>query len=126
MRTLLYACTIAAVCVISGCGLGLYGMDFSNPESQTGGKMVQPINEFTGPHYAKLNSIGCLNYSDCEMSKSADFDTIYNLIRDKRCFVIPTDTNVYIIERVKGDIVSAKLKESAQLFYTVKSNLVSQ
>ncbi len=54
----------------------------------------------------------------------SDFETIDHLIREKRCFVIPTGIDIFVKERVKGDIVSAKLKDSTQLFYTVRSNLV--
>ncbi len=92
--------------------------------------MLQVPKELQGPHYAKLNSIGCLQYNDIEIIKlpgnQSDFDTIDNLIREKRCFVIPTDTDVFIIQRLKGEIVSAKLGGSTQLFYTVKTNLVAK
>lgn len=84
------------------------------------------VTELTGPHYAKLNSIGCLNPVDMEKANGGNFETIDNLVREKRCFVIPTDTDIIIKERVKGDIVRAMSKDSKQLFYTVRSNLVAQ
>ncbi len=129
MRTLLCICLTVTICVISGC-LFQKGDNALDPDNQSGGQMRQVTSEIAGPHYAKLNSIGCLNCDDMETTRSAnqkgDFDTIDNLIRAKRCFVLPTDTDIYIKERVKGNIVSAKLKDSRQLFYTLASNLVAE
>jgi hypothetical protein len=109
---------------ISGCFI-----DMDNPKGNlnpSGDKMPQDTNELKGPHYARLNSIGCLYYDDMVTAKKGDFDIVDQMIRDKRCFVLPTDTDIYIKEHVYGDIVSAKLKGSTQLFYTVKGNLVAE
>jgi hypothetical protein len=129
MRTILCMFLTVALCVISGCYLPL-GDDYSDSGKQPHPEISQVAAELRGPHYAKLNSIGCLQYNDMEMTKlddhQSDFDTIDNLIREKRCFVIPTDTDIFIIERVKGDIVKAKLGDPAQLFYTVRKNLVAK
>jgi hypothetical protein len=116
-----------ALSVIFGCFYALDG-DSPNRGSQLGEKMPQDVNELKGPHYAKLNSIGCLYYTDMQMvvDNHNDFETADKLIREKRCFVIPTDTDVFIKERVKDDIVSAKYRGSTQLFYTVRSNLVAE
>jgi hypothetical protein len=122
MRTVLCLFLSVAICAISGCtSLDDYLPDTkSRPEEN-----MHPDVELQGVHYAKLNSIGCLNCSDMETAKSGDVDMIDNLIRQKQCFVIPTGTDVFIKERVKGDIVSAMLKGSTQIFYTLKSNLVA-
>jgi hypothetical protein len=113
-----------AICVISGCNI----LDLPGAERNLGENTAQNIQELRGAHYAKLNSIGCLHYPDVETAMLAnrrgDFDTIDNLVREKKCFVVPTDKDIYITERVKGDIVSVKLKGSTQLFYTVRSSLV--
>jgi hypothetical protein len=61
-----------------------------------------------------------------EIAKSANFETIDKLIKEERCFVIPTDKDVFIKDRAKGDIVSAQLRGSTKLFYTVRSNLAEQ
>jgi hypothetical protein len=117
-------CAAVAILIISGCMI-----DPDNPRGlgkDTGDQMSQDVNELKGPHYAKLNSIGCLYYDDLMTAKKGDFDTIDQMIRDKRCFVLPTDTDIYIKERVQGDVVSAKLKGSTQLFYTVRTNLVAE
>ena len=116
-----------AVCVIPGCFMAF---DEDAPGSLLKSKTVEDPSELTGPHYAKLNSIGCLICDDMEIAQSAklrsDFDTIDHLVREKRCFVIPTDKDVFINERVKGEIVSAKVKDSALSFYTVRSSLVAK
>jgi len=123
MRKFLCSVLIVASCVISGCIV--FDSLPKSPEQQTGEEMNTQV-ELEGAHYAKLNSIGCLHVGDMEIAKKADFDTISNLIKENRCFVIPTNTDIYIKERVSTDIVSVKLKESKQLFYTVKSNLVAK
>jgi len=119
MRKILCIFFTVSLCVISGCSLII---DDVSPN-------LVPI-ELQGPHYAKLNSIGCLQYNDMEMAKLADHrgdhETIDNLIKEKRCFVIPTGTDIFIFDYAKGDIVSAKLQDSTQLFYAVRSNLVAK
>jgi hypothetical protein len=117
-----------AICIISGCAQ----MDeyFPNPGKYLDENAQQSVIELKGQHYAKLNSIGCLSSNETETAmlaqKRSDFETIDRLIRDKRCFVIPTGIDIFIIKYVKGDIVSAKLKGSTQEFYTAKSNLVAE
>jgi hypothetical protein len=116
-----------AICVISGCAaLSDYFPDSGKLDENT----QQNVIELKGKHYAKLNSIGCLESSDAETAMLAnsrsDFDTIDHLIREKRCFVIPTGTDIFIIKYGKGDLVSARLKDSKQEFYTGRSNLVAE
>jgi len=125
MRVLLCICLTAAISVTSGCIFGDNGPFGSG--SQAGDKMYQETSELSGPKSAKLNSIGCLSYVDMQtlIDQHGDFETTDKLIREKRCFVLPTDTEIYVKERVKGDIVSAKLKGSIQLFYTSKNNLIA-
>ncbi|MGA2027380.1 MAG: hypothetical protein ABSH17_10000 [Syntrophobacteraceae bacterium] len=123
MRKRLCILLAVAICIISGCAqLGEYFPDSTTPP--------QSVQELRGTHYAKLNSIGCINSDDAETAmlanKRSDFETIDHLIREKRCFVIPTGTDVLIIKYAKGDIVSARLKDSRQEFYTGRSNLVSE
>ena len=79
--------------------------------------------ELQGVHYAKLNSIGCYNRDDVITTKSANFDTIDNLIRRDKCFVIPTDKDILLTGRVMDGIVSAKIKDTSYVFYTYRSNL---
>jgi hypothetical protein len=108
------------ICSISGCSLNdefFFGAGDANVTSDPG---------LTGAHYARLNSIGCFDYDDIEKIRSGDTDIIDNLIRQNRCFVIPTDKDIYIQDRVKGDILSARIKDSTQLFYTLKKNLGSK
>ncbi len=106
------------------------GEFFPNPGKYSDESTQQNVAELKGQHYAKLNSIGCLSSNETETAmlahKRSDFETIDNLIREKRCFVIPTGADIFIIKYVKGDIVSAKLKGSTQEFYTAKSNLVAE
>ncbi|MGA2936548.1 MAG: hypothetical protein ABSF52_05535 [Syntrophobacteraceae bacterium] len=129
MRKILCIFLTGALCVISGCYLPL-GDDLSDAGKQSRPEISQVASELRGPHYAKLNSIGCLAYSDMTMANAhrSDFDTIDNLIREKRCFVIPTDTDIFIIKRAKGDIdiVWAKTGDPAQSFYTSRNNLVAK
>jgi hypothetical protein len=110
-----------------GCGAILPGQQFS-PDKSPGEKMSQETNELKGAHYAKLNSIGCRTYEDMRMVVSShnDFETVDKLIRDKHCFVLPTDTDIFIKDRVDGDIVSVKYRGSRELFYTVRSSLGSE
>jgi hypothetical protein len=116
---------IVAMCVIPGCGL----VDVPGAEKLRGENTEQNEMDLQGKRYAKLNTIGCTQYPDIETVISAqrrsDFDTIDHLIREKKCFVVPTDKDIFISARVKGDIVSAKLKGETQLFYTVRTSLVS-
>jgi hypothetical protein len=116
------------ISVIPGCFLA-FDEDAPSSGMNLGDKTSQ-ATELQGPHYAKLNSIGCLVCNDMEIANAAthkrDFDTIDNLVREKRCFVIPTDADIYINERVRGDIVSVRLKGSTQSFYTVRSTLVAK
>jgi hypothetical protein len=125
MREILCIFLTAALCVISGCFIALDD-DPGSSAKQSRPEISEVAAELRGPHYAKLNSIGCLQYSDMVMANDhrSDFDTIDNLIREKRCFVIPTDTDILITERAKDDIVKAKLGDSTQVFYTVRNNLV--
>ena len=123
MRKYLCILLTVAICIISGC------TEFR--DLFPAGDNTQPsAEELKGKHYAKLNSIGCLDSNDMETAKLAnnrsDFETIDHLIREKRCFVIPTGTDIFINKRVKDDIVSAKFKGSTQVFYTVRSNLVAE
>jgi hypothetical protein len=125
MRKRLWILLTVAICVISGCvQLADY---FPDQGKQLEENTQQNVTELKGKHYAKLNSIGCLNCSDAETAMSAnnrgDFDTVDHLIREKRCFVIPTGTDIFINKRVKGDIVSARFKDSKEVFFTAKSNL---
>jgi hypothetical protein len=127
MRTLLCICLTVTLCIISGC---IFITDAPSTSGiPTGEKMSSEISELQGAHYAKLNSIGCLQNVDMEKvrlaDRQSDFDTIDNLVREKRCFVLPTDTDIFIKDRNTADIVSAKLRGSTQLFYTMKRNLVS-
>jgi hypothetical protein len=126
MRKILCIFLTAALCAISGCYLPL-GDDPSTLEKQSA-ELSQIAADLRGPHYAKLNSIGCLQISDMEITNAhrSDFDIIDNLIREKRCFVLPTDKDIFIIERAKGDIVAAKLEGSTHSFYTVRNNLVAK
>jgi hypothetical protein len=80
--------------------------------------------ELRGDHYARLNAIGCYQYDDLQSTRSGDFDIIDKMVREKRCFVLPTDTRIIITERVKGEVVNAKVKGTNQPFYTFRSNLV--
>lgn len=126
MRTLLCVFLIVAVGVMFGCMI-TPGM-FTTPEGQAGDKMNQETNELKGAHYAKLNAIGCNSFSDMQLvaSHNNDFEIADKLIREKRCFVIPTNIDIFIKERVQGDIVSAKFRDSAQVFFTVRSSLGSE
>ncbi|MGA7491624.1 MAG: hypothetical protein WB930_19960 [Syntrophobacteraceae bacterium] len=127
MRKRLCIVLAVAICIISGCTqLSEYYPDRSKYDDNS----QQTPSELKGKHYAKLNSIGCVNSDDAETAISAkkrsDFETIDHLIREKRCFVIPTGTDIFIINYSKGDIVSARLKDSKQEFYTGRSNLVAE
>ena len=124
MKTILYMLLAVAICAISGCTS--LGLDKSDPDKQSGDSMHREVHEFQGPHCAKLNSIGCRHYVDLETAKAGDFATIDNLIKEKRCFVIPTDADVFIKERVKPNMVSAKYRDSKELFYTFESNLIAK
>jgi hypothetical protein len=108
--------------VISSC----YSTAFEPYLHEKPGEEMSTDIELRGAHYAKLNSIGCLQYDDLEMTKNADFDTIDNLIRSKRCFVIQAGKDILIQERIKGDVVSVKFKGTTQIFYTLRSNLVRE
>ncbi|SPF43487.1 exported hypothetical protein [Syntrophobacter sp. SbD1] len=122
MRKLLYTFLTVALFVISGCnpfGEGVLGTGY-----KAEGVEEQDIVELQGPQYAKLNSIGCSAPDDVQKAQSHDFDTIDKLIRDKRCFVIPTDKTIYIKERARGEIVSVYFKDTTNIFYTERSNLV--
>ncbi len=108
MRTIFVIFLAEALCIVSGCN------------------SLNPTNEvcnFYGPNYVQSNSIGCKYCKDMEVARLGDFETVDKLIRNKQCFIIPSETDVFIKERVNGDIVSAKLKGSTQLFYTLESNL---
>ena len=122
MRKFLYLVIIAASCLIPGC----FGFDTIPLHSeQQSGEQLQPEAGLQGAHNAKLNSIGCVYLSDViKITKGADFETVSTLIKEERCFVIPTNTDVFIKERIQDDIVSVKLRDSKQLFYTVRSNLI--
>ena len=124
MRKLLYVFLPVALFIMSGCNP--FGESVLNPAHQPGYNEPSEIVELQGPHYAKLNSIGCNDPKDMEKVKLADFETTDNLIRGKRCFVIPTDTDIFVKDRATADIVSAHLKGSTQLFYTVRSNLIAK
>jgi hypothetical protein len=127
MRKILCIFLTVALCVISGCFIALDD-DPGSSANQSRPVLSDIAPELLGPHYAKLNSIGCFQYGDMEMANShrGDFDTIDKLIREKRCFVIPTDIDVFILERARGDIVRAKLGSPAQVFYAVRDNLVAK
>jgi hypothetical protein len=129
MRKRLCVLLTVAICVISGCAAPLSDY-FPDRGKQLDENAQQSVIELKGKHYAKLNSIGCLECSDAETAMLAnnrsDFDTIDHLIREKRCFVIPTGTDIFINKRVKDDIVSARLKGSKEVFFTAKSNLVAE
>jgi hypothetical protein len=127
MRKRLCIVLAVAICIISGCtALDEYFPDKSKYDDNS----QQTPTELKGKHYAKLNSIGCFNSDDAESAISAnkrsDFETIDHLIREKRCFVIPTGTDIFIIKYGKGDLVSARLKDSKQEFYTGRSNLIAE
>jgi hypothetical protein len=124
MKTILYMLVVVAICAISGCSP--FNFDTSDPDRQSGADLHREVHEFQAPHYAKLNSIGCRDYGDLELTKSGNFETVDNLIKEKRCFVIPADADVFISERVKTNIVSAKYRDSRELFYTFESNLVAK
>lgn len=130
MRMFVCMCLAVAMCALSGCFYGLDENTKASHEQHLGENIKQSIVELQGPHYAKLNSIGCMQPSDIEIVDLAthrnDYDTIDHLIRDKRCFVIPTGVDMFIRERVKDDIVSVKLKGSTEIFYTERSNLVAE
>lgn len=122
MRTLRYLSLVAVMCVISSClSSEMLPYLHDNP-----GEEMSPDIELRGQHYATLNSIGCFQYNDLQITKTAGFDTIDNLIKAKRCFVIPAGTDILIQERIEGDVVSVKLKGTTQTFYTVRSNLIRQ
>lgn len=128
MRKRLCILLTVAICVISGCvALSDY---FPDQGKQLEENTQQNVTELKGKHYAKLNSIGCMECSDAETAilanNRSDFDTIDHLIREKRCFVIPTDKDIFINKRVKGDIVSARFKDSKEEFFTAKSNLAAE
>ena len=129
MRNILCVFIAMAFCVISGCYFAIND-DPGNWKKEAQDREPEPSFELRGAHYAKLNSIGCLSSNETETAmlaqKRSDFETIDHLIREKRCFVIPTGTDVLIIKYAKGDIVSARLKDSRQEFYTGRSNLVSE
>jgi len=82
MRKVLCIFLTAALCFISGCILPL-DEDLTHPKKEQQPEISQVPAELRGPHYAKLNSIGCLQYSDIEIAIAhlGDFDTIDNLIR---------------------------------------------
>jgi len=126
MRVLFCACLVLAVCVTFGCGF-MPGNEKFNPETQPGEKMAQDTNELKGAQYAKLNSIGCYNIPDMRIvaANPGDFDAIDKLIREKRCFVLPTDTDIYVKERAQGDILCVKFRGSTKQFYTIKRYLAS-
>ena len=128
MRKRLCILLAVAICIISGCAqlddyMPSQGVALSENTKQIG-------TELQGKHYAKLNSIGCLNSDDAVTAmlanKRSDFETIDHLVRDKRCFVIPTGADIFILKYDKGDIVRARLIDSKQEFYTGRSNLVAQ
>lgn len=121
MRTLLCVFLTVAMCIILGCNIYEFFPKSKTPEED----LLYNDIELGGVYYIKLNSIGCFQSNDLEMTKSADFETIDNLIKAKRCFVIPTDTVVLIKERTTIDIVNVKRKGSTESFYTVKSNLLA-
>jgi len=128
MRKRLYILLTVAICVISGCTqLADY---FPDQGRQLEENTQQNVTELKGKRYAKLNSIGCINCTDAETAILAnnrgDFDTIDHLIREKRCFVIPTGRDIFINKRVKVDIVSARFKDSKEEFFTAQSNLVAE
>ncbi|MGA3115362.1 MAG: hypothetical protein ABSF90_13135 [Syntrophobacteraceae bacterium] len=129
MRNILCVFIAMAFCVISGCYFAIND-DPGNWKKEAQDREPEPSFELRGAHYAKLNSIGCLTYNDLEMANAAhsrsDFDTIDNLIKEKRCLVLPTDKDILIIGHVQGDIVSAKveLEDTTRVFYTKRSNLV--
>lgn len=79
--------------------------------------------ELIGVHYAKLNSIGCYARQDLIAIKSASFETIENFIREKKCFVIPTDKDIILNGRAMDGIVDARIKGANEAFYTYRSNL---
>jgi hypothetical protein len=124
MREILCIFLAISFCIISGCYLVFD--EGSAPQLPTG-----PIELF-GEHYAKLNSIGCYQYNDIVTvglaHNRSDYDTIDNLIKEKRCFVLPTNTDIFIIKRVQDDIVSAKttIEDATLTFYTPRSNLVEK
>jgi hypothetical protein len=113
MRILAWAILIVALGSTLGCNQFL-------PADTTG---ESTDIELQGAHYAKLNSIGCYNHNDIITTKSADFDTIDNLIREKRCFVIPTDKDIFLTGRTMDGIVKAKIGDIKDQFYTYRSNL---
>ena len=122
MKTRIYLLLIVTLCIAFGCDVTKQYF-YEDVEKQKGEEMHTPP-EFQNARYAKLNSIGCLEFNDMEKVKSGGSDTIDNLIRQNRCFVIPTDKDVFIAAIFKGDIVSAKFRGSTQLFYTLRTNLV--
>ncbi len=128
MKKRLCILLIVGICIISGCAQLDDYMPGQGIASSENTKQIG--TELQGKHYAKLNSIGCLNSDDAETAMSAnkrsDFETIDHLIRDKRCFVIPTGTDIFVIKYAKGDIVRARLIDSKQEFYTGRSNLVAE
>lgn len=123
MKKLLFISLIASTCFIWGCTLW---SDAPKTENKPEDELQSHLNELQGPHYAKLNSIGCVNYSDMAVLKSGHFDTIDSLIREKRCFPLPTDVDILVIERSGGDIVKAKIKDEPRYFYTFINNLVAK
>ncbi|MFZ0930501.1 MAG: hypothetical protein WAN11_17985 [Syntrophobacteraceae bacterium] len=128
MRNILCMFLAVAFCVISGCYLGIND-DPGNWKKEAEDSAPQPSFELRGAHYAKLNSIGCLQYNDLEIVNAAhrrnDFDAIDNLIKEKRCFVLPTDKDIFPIREVEGDIVSARTEigDKTLVLYTERSNL---
>lgn len=122
MRILLCMFLVVTTCVISSC----FSTELIPYMQDKPGEEMSTDVELRGAHYAKLNSIGCFQYSDLEEARKADFDTIDKLIRTKRCFVIQAGKDILIQERIKDDVVSVKYKGTAQPFYTLKSNLIKE
>ena len=121
MKIHIYVLAILTLCIAFGCdNLKDY---FYEDVTTLKGEQLHQDAELQGARYAKLNSIGCLDLNDMEKAKSAGSDTIEDLIKQKRCFVIPTNTDIFIADRVRSDIVSAKFRGSTQLFFTLKTNL---
>lgn len=120
MRMLLCLLLIMAMFVTVGCfNSQMLEEDHSGPDAYAD-------FELRGPHFAKLNTVGCLLYDDFIMTKSGNFDTIDNLVKEKRCFALPTNKVILITGRAKGEIVNAKIQESGQVFYTDRRNLILQ
>jgi len=121
MKVVMCVLLSLAICIVAGCMLNdqMISAIRDQPSSD-----VPPDLELRGDHYAKLNAIGCYQYDDLQSTKSGDFDIIDKMVREKRCFVLPTDTNIVITERVKGEVVHAKVKDTTKAFFTFRNNLV--